>query len=137
MKEILDNEFASVYYDETSNSIISVWKRPTTSESYRALFVFILDKIKFYGVDSFISDIFYQGLVATENRLWLQNEIIPQAYDAGVRKVGVIAPSDVFSRFYVESVRNGTQAGASDVELCYFQDLISAQAWLINKEVTV
>jgi hypothetical protein len=137
MKEILDNEFASVYFDETSNSIISIWKKPTTSESYRAFFAFILDKIKFYGVDSFISDIFYQGLVATENRLWLQNEIIPQAYGAGVRKVGIVAPGDVFSRFYIESVKNGAQAEACDVELCYFQDLISAQAWLINKEVTV
>ncbi len=137
MKEILDNEFASVFYDETSNSIISVWKKPTTSESYRALFLFILDKIKYHSVDSFISDIFYQGLVATENRLWLQNEIIPKAYEAGVKKVGIVAPGDVFSHFYIESVKNSTQSWAPDVEMCYFQDLISAQAWLIDCVVTV
>jgi hypothetical protein len=135
MKEILNYEFASVYYDETSNSIISVWKKPTTSESYRAFFEVLLSKIRLYGAEAFISDIFYQGLVPTENRMWLQTEILPQAYNAGVRKVGIVAPGDVFSRFYIESVKNGAQAYATDLELCYFLDLISAQAWLLNKEL--
>ena len=135
MKEILDNEFASVYFDETSNSIITVWKKPTTSESYRAIFNFILRKIKEYGAESIISDIFYQGLVTTEDRLWLQREIIPQARKAGVSKVAIVAPSDVFSRFYIESVKNGTSSTVTEGEMQYFNDLISAQAWILNEEV--
>ena len=137
MKEILNNEFASVFYDETGNSIITVWKKPATTESYQAIFSIILHKIIEYGCDSYISDIFYQGLVATENRLWLQNEIIPKAYKAGLRKVAIIAPSDVFSRFYVESVKTGAAIETLDIDFRYFQDLISAQAWMINEEVPV
>lgn len=137
MKEILDHEFASVHFDKTSNSIITIWKKPTTSETYRAIFNFILQKIKEYGADAIISDIFYQGLIATENRLWLQREIIPEAYQAGVRRVAIVAPGDVFSRFYIESVKSSAQSDDTDVELSYFQDLISAQAWLMNQEVPV
>jgi len=137
MKEILDNEFASIYYDVKSNAIIVVWKKPTTSESYRAIFSFVLKKIKEYQVCALVSDIYCQGLIATENRLWLQNEIIPQAYKAGVKKVAIVAPGDVFSIFYIESVRNGTSDIVNDTELQYFNDLISAQAWLVNEEVVV
>jgi hypothetical protein len=136
MKEILNSEFASVYHDETSNSIITVWKKPTTSEYYRAIFRFVLNKIKEYGVGSIISDIFYQGLVTTEDRLWLQKEIIPEAHKAGVNKVAIVAPSDVFSRFYIESVKNGTNSTVTEGgEMQYFNDLISAQAWILNEEV--
>lgn len=135
MKEILDNEFASVFYDRTSNSIISIWKKPTTSESYRALFLFILEKIKQHRAEGFISDIYYQGLVPTENRLWLQKEIIPEACKTSLRKVGIIAPGDVFSKFYIESVKSGTQSAIMDLEIAYFSDLISAQSWMLNSEV--
>ena len=136
MKEILGNEFAAIFFDEASNSLILIWKKPATTESYRSIFTYFLNKIKEYKVESIISDIFYQGLVATENRSWLQNVIIPEVINQGVRKVGIITPNDVFSRFYIESVKNGTQANTDEVELGYFNDLISGQAWLLNQEVT-
>lgn len=137
MEEILNNDFCKVYYDKTSNSIITIWKKPTTSESFRAVYFFLLKKIKEYHADSFISDIFCQGLVPTENRLWLQTEIIPKAYASGLRKVAIIAPHDVFSRFYIESVKNGSESVASEFDMRYFNDLLSAQSWLKNQCVAV
>jgi hypothetical protein len=135
MKEILDNEFASIFFDEISNSIITIWKKPATTEAYRGICSFVLRKIKEFGVEAIISDIYQQGLVSTENRLWLQKVIVPEIYKGGVRKVAIIAPNDVFSRFYIESIKNGAQSVISDVELNYFNDLISAQTWVLQEEV--
>ncbi len=137
MKKILNNEFASISFDETSNSIITVWKRPTTSDSYRNVFTLAVESLIKYKADSFISDIFHQGIVGTENRLWLQNEILPKAYKGGLRKVATIAPNDVFSRFYVESVKNDEFYHSIDLEFRYFPDLISAQSWILNREIPV
>ena len=137
MKEILNNEFASVSYDSESSSIITVWKKPSTSEAYKVIFSAILEKILEYKVEAFISDIFQQGIVSTENRFWLQNEILPKAYAGGLRKVGTITPNDVFSKFYVESIKNGVFINSIDLEFRYFQDLISAQAWVMQQEVPV
>ena len=133
MKEILNNEFASVSYDSASNAIITVWKKPSTSEAYRLIFSVILDKLKEYKAESIVNDIFQQGIIGTENRVWLQNEILPKAYAAGLRKIAVVAPNDVFSKFYVESVRNGVAGKGLDFEFQYFQDLISAQGWLLKQ----
>jgi hypothetical protein len=137
MKEILDNEFASVSYDSESSSIITVWKKPSTSEAYKVIFSVILETILEYKVEAFISDIFQQGIVSTENRFWLQNEILPKAYAGGLRKVGTITPNDVFSNFYVESIKNGVFIDLINLEFRYFQDLISAQAWVMQQEVPV
>ena len=135
MKEILNNEFASVSYDSENSSIITVWKKPSTSEAYKVIFSVILEKILEYKTEAFISDIFHQGIVSTENRFWLQNEILPKAYAGGLRKVGTITPNDVFSKFYVESVKNGVFINSIDLEFRYFQDLTSARTWLMNQEV--
>lgn len=137
MKEILNNDFASVSYDNESNSIITVWKKPTTSDAYQLILSVIVEKLIVYKADALISDIYQQGIVSTENRLWLQNEIFPKAYKHGLRKVATITPNDVFSKFYIESVKNDEFINSIDLEFQYFHDLISAQAWVMNQEVLV
>ena len=137
MKEILNNEFANVSYDIASNAIITVWKKPSTTDAYRLIFSAILNKIKEHKAEAFISDIFQQGMVGTENRLWIQNDILPKAYAAGLKKIALIAPNDVFSRFYVESVKNGVTEKEMNIGLQYFQDLISAQAWVLDQELAI
>lgn len=137
MKEILNNEFATVSYDEISNSVFSVWKKPSTSEAYKLIFTEILDELSRYNASAFISDIYQQGIVGTENRLWLQDVIMPAAYKKGLRKVATVTPNDVFSRFYIENMKNGALGKALDLEFQYFDDLISAQAWVMSEEVLV
>ena len=137
MKEILNNEFANLSYNSESNAIIAVWKKPTTSDTYRYIFSVIIENIFQYNAESFINDIYQQGIVDTENRLWLQNEVFPKAYTRGLRKVATITPNDVFSRFYEESVKKGVGINSIDLEFQYFHDLIPAQAWIKNQEVPV
>lgn len=135
MKKILNNEFANVGYDSESNAIITVWKKPTTSEAYRVIFSLMLEKLLEFKAEAIITDIYQQGIVSTENRLWLQNEIIPKAYEYGLRKVGTISPNDVFSKFYVESVKNGILVNSIDLAFSYFNDLVSAQEWVLQQEI--
>ncbi len=135
MKKILNNEFASVSYDNDSNSIITVWKKPSTSDAYKVIFSLMLEKLLEFKANALIIDIYQQGIVSTENRLWLQNEILPMAYDYGLRKVATITPNDVFSKFYVESVKSGIFVNSIELEFSYFNDLVSAQEWVIKQEV--
>lgn len=135
MKEILHNEFVSISYDELSNAIITIWKKPVTSETYQIIFNIILEKLDALSADAYVSDIYRQGIVSTENRRWLQAEVLPKAISKGLRKICTIAPNDIFSRFHIENIKNGALLNAEDIEFRYFQDLISAQAWLINEEI--
>ncbi|NJN28119.1 MAG: hypothetical protein HC819_20180 [Cyclobacteriaceae bacterium] len=137
MKEILNNEFAQVCYDSNSNAVITVWKKPATSEAYRLIFSEILNGIKDFKAEALISDIFQQGIVGTENRVWMQNDILPKAHTAGLQKIAIVAPNDVFSKFYIESVKNGVSEKCPALEFQYFQELISAQAWVLGQTMEV
>ena len=137
MKEILNNEFASISYDDISKSIIAIWKRPSTSEAYKLIFSKILESVPSLGVDAFISDIYHQGIVGIENRLWLQNEILPKAFRKGLRKVAIVTPNDVFSKFYIENIKKGKVAHSLDIDFQDFNDLASARSWVMKEEVPV
>ena len=137
MKEILNNEFANLSYDKEKNSILTVWKKPTTSETYRFILSTVVEKLLEYNAEVFINDIYEQGIVDTENRLWLKNELFPKAYACGLRKVATITPNDVFSRFYEDNVKRGVGVNFIDLEFQYFHDLESAHAWLVCQEVQV
>lgn len=135
MNEILNNEFASVIYDEPNKSIIVIWKKHSTNEAFKLVFTELLKYADNLTIDAIISDIFHQGIVNTENRLWLQNEIMPKAYKKGLRKVAAITPNDVFSRFYIESLKNGAIKRNLDIDFHCCHDLASAKEWLNSQMV--
>ena len=135
MREILNNEFAQVSYNSQNNSIVAFWKKPSTSEAYQVIFSSILEKILEFKAIGLVIDIYHQGIVGTENRLWFQNEILPRAYRGGLKKIAAISPNDVFSRFYIDNVKQASITNSIGVEFQYFKDLNSAQEWILNEEV--
>jgi len=135
MKEILNNEFTTISYDNICNSIIGTWKKPSTTEAYKLIFSEILESVSSFNADALIIDIYHQGIVGMENRKWLQNEILPKAYRQGLRKVAIVTPNDVFSTSYIDSIKKGTLALSLDFQA--FNDLIMAKSWVLNEEISV
>lgn len=135
MKELINNEFAQVSFDQQSKAIVAIWKKPATAETYQTIFNSILENFVKYGANSFVSDIHNQGLVGIESRSWLMSEILPKAYQAGLRAVAVISPKDVFSSFYVATILNAVVNNNLNVEFDEFQDVPSALAWVSRKAI--
>ncbi len=135
MKELINNEFAQVSFDNRSNAIVAIWKKPTTKEAYQFIFTAVLENFREYGADSFISDTHLQGLVDMESRQWLQIEILPKAYRAGLRNVGVVSSKDVFSSFYVSTIKNSASENKMDIEFRDFLDVQSALKWVSSRAV--
>lgn len=120
-----------------SNSVIIVWKKPTSTEAYKASCCFVLKEIKRLGATGLVSDIYCRGLVSVENRLWFQKEIMPEASRARLEKIAIVAPNDVFSEFYIDNLKETTLANDLDIDIGAFQDLISAQAWMLGENIPV
>ncbi len=137
MKELINNEFTQVSFDKGSNAIVAIWKKPVTKEAYQFIFTAVLENFKAYRADSFISDINLQGLVDMESRQWLQSEILPKAYKAGLRNVAVVASQDVFSGFYIASIKKVMLENKMEVEFNDFQDVASAMDWVSHQVVQV
>lgn len=102
MKEIIkDADFAEISYDPDLKMGKIVWKRKTQVEEYRDGFRTLLEFNKKHPVHNFLSDIRKQGVVAPENRKWFENEMLPKAIDAGLKRAGSIFDGNVFKKYYM------------------------------------
>ena len=137
MKEILDNEFATISYDKICNSIMVTWKKPSTTEVYKLIFSEMLESVSSFNAGALILDIHHQGIVGIENRKWLQNEILPKAYRQGIRKVAIVTPIDVFSTIFIDSIKKGTHALSLNLDYRAFNDLVMAKSWVLNEKAPV
>lgn len=102
MKEVLvDTDYAEISYDPELKLGKIAWKRKTQTEEYRTAFNTILDFSKKNEVDNFLSDIRKQGVVSPENRKWFENEMLPNAVKAGLKRAGSIFDGNVFKKYYI------------------------------------
>ncbi|MFO7864271.1 MAG: hypothetical protein R6U85_09750 [Salinivirgaceae bacterium] len=105
MKQILiDNDFAEISYDADLKMGKIIWKRKTETEEYRSGFETLLEFSKTHEVKNFLSDIRKQGVVAPENRKWFENEMLPKAIKAGLKRAGSIFDGNVFKKYYMNMI---------------------------------
>ncbi len=105
MKTIIeDNDYAEISYEPDLKMGKIVWKRKTKTDEYRHAFIILLEYSKTHEIDNFLSDIRNQGVVAPENRKWFENEMLPKAVDAGLKRAGSIFDGNVFKKYYMNMI---------------------------------
>lgn len=122
------NEFAQINYLEDEKTIEIIWNKRTSSEMYRALFTKGVEALAKHSCTNWISDTTNQGLVAPDDRKWLESQKIPEAIKSGLRNIAVLVSKDVFKKYYVDSVKK--QVEKSHLSMQYFEDRENAIQWI-------
>ena len=55
-------------------------------------------------IDNYISDIREQGIISPDFRKWLQETALPEAVNAGVKRVIGLANVNIFKQYYINNV---------------------------------
>lgn len=130
MRVTFESDFARVAFERESNAVVTYWKKPVTIESYKETFVQILNALKENMATSFVSDINHQGIVGTTCRLWMQENILTEAIENGLSKIGTVVPEDVFHKFYMDHAKNEITINQKKVEFRYFRHIEEALDWV-------
>lgn len=101
---ILDTDYAEISYDRELKIGMIVWKRKTTTEEYQYAFITVLEYAKKFPADNFLSDIRNQSVVSPENRKWFEEEMLPNAIEAGLKRVAVVFDGNVFKKYYLNMI---------------------------------
>lgn len=133
MKILLDTEKATLQFNETTNTIELIWKSLHDSITYRHMFSQALHFIRETKATNWLSDIRHQGVVGPGDSNWLQQEIIPQAIQAGLKKSAAVINPDVFKKFYVQNISNNTNK-KDGFEFRFFDSEEAANQWLSEKQ---
>ena len=118
----------SVAYDREVPCVVMVWKGYATSPLFRETNERVLACIKENNASRLLGDIVDFVLIGAEDQAWLNDDFIPRAIAAGLRRVALVQPTYYFNRVAVENV--GRRTDAQRLALGFFADLPSARAWL-------
>ena len=130
-----ESRYARVSFDEGSNAIITVWKEQVTNDAYKRTFLEILNAIKKYGATSLISDISVQGKVPITSRLWMQENILPEAINYGIMQIATVVSQTDYERYSYDGNTQHILIGNRQVEFKYFRETDEAFQWAALQEL--
>jgi signal transduction histidine kinase len=108
MQFLLDEPYAKIIFDATTNSTGVTWNGPITSEQYRNVFSKALEFLSVYNTPNWVSDISNQGHIEKEDQLWMFNTILPEAAKNGLRRIASVQgnENDVKVQAYLDAIES-------------------------------
>lgn len=85
-----DTDVAKLYYNASLKICVVQWKRNVTSDEYRATLGVVLDSLKHHKTPGLISDITRRGMTTQQDHHWLFTMLEPEAFNNGLRQVGIV-----------------------------------------------
>jgi hypothetical protein len=106
MQFLLDEPYAKIIFDATTNSTGVTWNGPVTSEQYRNVFSKALEFLSVYNTPNWVSDISNQGPIENEDQLWMFNTILPAAAKNGLKRIASIQNNarDIKVQAYLDAI---------------------------------
>ncbi|MEL7221739.1 MAG: hypothetical protein AAGJ93_10495 [Bacteroidota bacterium] len=131
MKYYQDN-LVKVYYYEDVNVGLSIWRGNGVGSDYRKTMTAVLDIIREKKIKKWIGDVSDFGVVSRENKDWTNSTWFPGAMGAGLRRMAIVLPTDIFGSMSAKEVLSKV---TEDVHIKNFDDLEHAKEWIKNEVI--
>lgn len=131
-KVILDTDYAEISHNPEFKLGKIVWKRKTSTEEYQYAFITLLEYAKTHPTDNFLSDIRNQSVVSPENRKWFEEEMLPKAIEAGLKRAGVVFDGNVFKKYYINMIIKVSNKFGLPLKMFSSED--EAKEWFKSQE---
>lgn len=128
MVKFFQQEYASIIYDETIQTIMLFWKVGATSNEYRNTLNSLLLGMEHFQTTRVIVDTTHLGTIHPDEQEWSISDWTVRAISCGYTHLAIILPDDIFTQVSVED----TMSLVSDQILVshYFTSLDEAKDWI-------
>jgi signal transduction histidine kinase len=135
MQVLLNEPYARINFDATTNSTGVTWYGPVTSEQYRKVFSKALEFLTAYNTPTWVSNISRQGHIDKVDQMWMLTTILPEAARNGLRRIAFIQPleNDFLTQDYVDAI----EANISKFGIRYksFRSEVESIEWIQNENL--
>lgn len=114
-----------VSFDADVPCTVMVWQGYLTSDQFRAANERVLEFIEVKRCTNLLGDISDFTLITAEDQRWLNEDWIPRALAAGLRRCALVQPVYYFNQVAVDNVTRAVDRQRLDVR--YFGDFESAR----------
>lgn len=120
--------YATVTYHPEKRMMVLIWTGSPNKEEYKKPFTTMIAYGQKYPVDSMLSDITNQGVISPDNRKWFENEMMPQAVKAGLKRGAIVTSGNAFKLYYINLILAAVNKFPITTKL--FNNQKDAFAWL-------
>ena len=130
MQLLLDEPYAKIMFDATTNSTSLIWRGPITSTEYRSVFSKAIEILSAYNTPNWVSDISLQGPISKEDQIWMFTTILPEAAKNGLKRIATIQP--LASELKVQEYLSDIEMNISKFGILYksFRNHRETLAWI-------
>jgi len=111
-KELLNESYCHIYFDEQDNIIYAEWKGFLKPDQVRKGCSIMTDYIKNHKVKVHLSDHRNLRVLTKEVQTYLTEEWFPEVEKAGLKKVAALVSEDVFAKATVDNVNTTAKVGS-------------------------
>jgi hypothetical protein len=128
MTKFFEQEYASIFYDETIQSMILCWKVAITSGEYRDTLNILLSGMEQYHSSRVIVDTTHLGTIHPDDQEWSISDWTRRAMQIGYTHLAIILPDDVFTQVSVEDTMSLMKD--QTFQSHYFDSVDEAKDWI-------
>ncbi len=120
----------SVSYEPAIPCVTMVWRGYATSPLFRETNERVLACLEENRATQILGDVRDFVLIGGDDQTWLNDNWIPRAMAAGLKRVALTQPTFYFNRVAIENV--GRRVDPQRLVVGYFADPDSARSWLVE-----
>jgi hypothetical protein len=123
----LDAPYLSIRWRAVPKILYAEWKGFATSAEFRAALLVGIEAIRERHVVGYVSDARKAKVVVAEDEQWARAVWLPQAVDAGLKRMAIVTASTGLAKHAFESA--ATQIDSHGLSMRTFDSVTSATVW--------
>jgi len=128
-----EDKLVKAYYYDDYNVGLGTWKGNGIGVNYQESMTRISDLIAEKKISKWVAEVSGFGVVSKENKEWVNTCWFPTVIGAGLRRMAVVLPTNIFGKMSAQEVLAKV---TEDVHIKHFDNLDQAKEW-IKQEVLV
>jgi hypothetical protein len=133
-QSVFQAPYATVAYVKEKRMLVLIWLGTPIRDEYKKPFQAMLDFGWKNPVDSMLTDITKQGVVSPDNRKWFEQEMMPKAVQAGLKRAAIVTDGNAFKMYYLNIILSAVKKFPMATKL--FNNQADAFSWLDSFTVT-
>jgi hypothetical protein len=123
----LDEPYLSIRWRAVPKILYAEWKGFATSAEFRAALLVGIRAIRERHVVGYVSDARKAKVVVAEDEQWARAVWLPQAVDAGLKRMAIVTASTGLAKHAFESA--ATQIDSHGLSMRTFDSVVAATVW--------
>jgi len=130
MDNSFKNQYATIDYNQTRNTLMLTWHRFAQEDAFRSVMTKFYDLSAQMKVTKWFFDSRKQGLISSNDQKWTVSEIKNRNIDTNQVKTAVVMPENTFMEFSVNKITRALETPTSEQNYQLFRTPEEAIAWL-------